>query len=134
MMDLVRDPRWGRVMESAGEDPYLNSLFAQSYVYGYQGENPDELSHDNRHMAVCIKHIATYGAAESRKDYNTAEMSDYTLREFYLLAYKAAVEAGVMLAMTSFNTISLLKALSRMSVSFELLLICVISLMIYLPL
>lgn len=106
MMDLVRDPRWGRVMESAGEDPYLNSLFAQSYVYGYQGENPDELSHDNRHMAACIKHIAAYGAAESGRDYNTAEVSDYTLREFYLPAYKAAVEAGVMLAMTSFNTIN----------------------------
>ena len=101
MVDLVRDARWGRVMESTGEDPYLNSLFAEAMVRGYQGENLQE----PYRIAACVKHFAGYGAPTAGRDYNTVELSRHTLKEFYLPAYKAGIDAGAALVMTSFNTI-----------------------------
>ncbi len=99
MVDLVRDPRWGRVMESSGEDPYLNSEMAKSTVQGYQGDM------GKYNIAACVKHFAAYGAAEAGRDYNTVDMSERTLREYYLPAYKAAVDAGVKMVMTAFNIV-----------------------------
>jgi beta-glucosidase len=99
MADLARDARWGRVVETTGEDPYMNGLYAAAAVKGFQG---DDLS-DKNHVAACLKHFAAYGAAEAGRDYNTVDMSERTLREFYLSGYKAAAEAGVAMAMTSFN-------------------------------
>ncbi len=101
MVDLVRDARWGRCMESCGEDPYLNSVMARAQVEGYQG-NLDS----DEDICACVKHFAAYGAAESGKDYNTVDMSEYNLRENYLCAYKSAVEAGAQMIMASFNTIN----------------------------
>ncbi|GAB5051465.1 beta-glucosidase BglX [Pediococcus ethanolidurans] len=101
MVDLVRDPRWGRVLESTGEDPYLNSQFSSSMVEGLQnGLN------EGHGMASCIKHFAAYGAAESGKEYNTTDMSEYRLRNQYLPSYKAAVDSGVKMVMTSFNSLN----------------------------
>lgn len=99
MVDLVRDPRWGRVMESSGEDPYLNSEMARATVQGYQGDM------GKYNIAACVKHFAAYGAAEAGRDYNTVDMSERTLREYYLPAYKAAVDAGVKMLMTAFNIV-----------------------------
>lgn len=96
MVDMVRDARWGRVMESTGEDVYLNCLFAKAQVEGYQGEG----------VAACVKHFAAYGAPEAGKDYNAVDMSELTLREKYLPAYKAAVDAGAKMVMTSFNSLN----------------------------
>ncbi|MCM8899894.1 beta-glucosidase BglX [Caldicoprobacter algeriensis] len=101
MVDLVRDPRWGRVMESTGEDPWLNSLFARAFVRGYQGKG---LS-DKESVASCVKHFAAYGAVEAGRDYNTVDMSERTLREYYLPAYKAAVDEGCAMVMTAFTTV-----------------------------
>ena len=81
MLDLVRDARWGRVMESTGEDPYLNSVMAVSFTEGFQGAFEEK---DN--LAVCVKHFAAYGGVEAGRDYNTVEMSERTLREYYLPA------------------------------------------------
>lgn len=102
MVDLVRDPRWGRVMESTGEDPYLNSLFARAFVRGFQGA---DLASDPDRVASCVKHFAAYGAVEGGRDYNTVDMSERQLREFYLPAYKAALDEGCEMVMTSFNTV-----------------------------
>jgi len=102
MVDLVRDPRWGRVMESTGEDSYLNSLFARSFVRGFQGSN---LTSDVTKVAACVKHFAAYSAAEGGRDYNTVNMSERQLRESYLPAYKAALDAGCEMVMTAFNTV-----------------------------
>lgn len=99
MVDLVRDPRWGRVMESSGEDPYLNGEMAKATVEGYQGDM------GKYNIAACVKHYAAYGAAEAGRDYNTVDMSERTLREYYLPAYKAAVDAGVKMVMTAFNIV-----------------------------
>ncbi|MGM9972840.1 MAG: beta-glucosidase BglX [Clostridiaceae bacterium] len=99
MVDLVRDPRWGRVMESTGEDTYLNSLFARAFVRGYQGDLGEE------NIAACVKHFAAYGAPEGGRDYNTVDMSERQLREYYLPAYRAAIEEGAKMIMTSFNTV-----------------------------
>lgn len=107
MADLVRDPRWGRVMESTGEDPYLNALFARAMVRGFQGEN---LTHDTDRVAACVKHFAAYGLAEGGRDYNTVDLSERSLREYYLPAYKAALEEGCEMVMTSFNTIDSIPA------------------------
>lgn len=101
MADLARDPRWGRVMESAGEDPFLNARYAAAMVRGYQGDDPAEAGR----IGCCVKHFAAYGAAEAGRDYNTVDMSEGVLREFYLPAYKAAVDAGCLMVMTSFNTV-----------------------------
>jgi len=97
--DLVRDPRWGRVMETTGEDAYLNSLYAKAAVDGLQGD----LSLD--YVASCLKHFAAYGAPEAGREYNTVDMSERKLRQDYLPAYKAAVDADCKMVMTSFNTI-----------------------------
>lgn len=102
MVDLVRDARWGRVMESTGEDPLLNSLFSAAFVRGYQG---DDLKAPE-HMAACVKHVAAYGAAEAGRDYNTVEIGEYALREYYFPAYEAAVKAGVAMVMSSFNALN----------------------------
>ncbi|GIO64493.1 glycoside hydrolase family 3 N-terminal domain-containing protein [Paenibacillus cineris] len=102
MVDLVRDPRWGRVMETTGEDPYLNSLFARAFVRGYQGGS---LKDEPERLAACVKHFAAYGAPEGGRDYNTVNMSERNLREQYLPAYKAALDEGCEMVMTSFNTV-----------------------------
>ncbi|ASN06243.1 beta-glucosidase BglX [Virgibacillus necropolis] len=102
MVDLVRDPRWGRVMESTGEDSYLNSEFARAQVQGFQGT---DLTNDLDRVAACVKHFAAYGAPEGGRDYNTVNMSERQMRESYLPAYKAALDAGSELVMTAFNTV-----------------------------
>lgn len=101
MADLVRDPRWGRCMESTGEDPWLNARYAESAVNGFQGADLKEKGK----IAACVKHFAAYGAAEAGRDYNSAEVSERTLFEDYLASYRAAVKAGAALAMTAFNAI-----------------------------
>ena len=101
MADLVRDARWGRVMESTGEDAYLNGQMAAAMVRGYQGQS---LAEKGR-IAACLKHFAGYGAPEGGRDYNNVELSPRTLRDDYLPAYKAAIDAGCEMAMTSFNTL-----------------------------
>lgn len=102
MVDLVRDPRWGRVMESTGEDPYLNSLFAKALVRGFQGE---DLRQDKTRVAACVKHFAAYGLVEGGREYNTVDLSEIQLREYYLPSYKAALDEGCEMVMTSFNTV-----------------------------
>ncbi|MFC0232641.1 glycoside hydrolase family 3 N-terminal domain-containing protein [Vagococcus entomophilus] len=104
MVDLVRDPRWGRVLESTGEDPYLNKVYAKSMVEGYQGKKENALQQYGS-IAACVKHFAAYGAPEGGREYNTVNMSERELRENYLPSYKAAVDAGSKLVMTSFNTV-----------------------------
>lgn len=101
MVDISRDPRWGRVSEGNGEDPYLGSAIAKAMVRGYQG---DDLSQDNTIMA-CVKHFALYGASEAGRDYNTVDMSRIRMYNEYLPPYKAAIDAGVGTVMASFNEI-----------------------------
>ncbi|MHA3065406.1 beta-glucosidase BglX [Lacticaseibacillus saniviri] len=101
MVDLVRDPRWGRVMESTGEDPYLNSVMAKAAVTGFQGLE----TLDQDHIAACVKHFAAYGAPEAGREYNTVDISEWRFREQYLPAYAAAIESQALLVMTSFNTL-----------------------------
>ena len=100
MADLSRDARWGRVMESTGEDKYLNGRMAAAMTRGYQGKALT----DGDSVAACVKHFAAYGAAEAGRDYQNTELSEHTLREQYLPAYRCAVEAGARLVMSSFNT------------------------------
>lgn len=102
MIDLVRDPRWGRVMESTGEDAYLNGKLAAAMIKGYQGTN---LKEDTERIAACVKHFAAYGGALGGRDYNTVDMSERQLREQYLPGYQAGLAAGAKLVMTSFNTV-----------------------------
>jgi beta-glucosidase len=102
MVDIARDARWGRVVEGAGEDPYLGSVMARAYVRGYQGNN---LS-DPHSMAACAKHYVAYGAAEAGRDYNTVDMSERQLRDVYLPPFRAAIEEGVATLMAAFNTIN----------------------------
>ena len=102
MTDLVRDARWGRVMESTGEDPYLNSLFCAAMVRGFQGNSLK----DKYTVAACVKHFAGYGAPTAGRDYNTVELSEHTFKEFYLPSYQAGIDAGAALVMTSFNTVN----------------------------
>ena len=101
MVDIARDPRWGRVSEGSGEDPYLGSQIAKAMVKGYQGT---DLSKDNT-MLACVKHFALYGAAEAGRDYNTVDMSRVRMYNEYLPPYKAAIDAGVATVMSSFNVI-----------------------------
>jgi beta-glucosidase len=101
MVDIARDPRWGRIAEGAGEDPWLGSQVAKAMVKGYQR---DDLSLDNTMMA-CVKHFALYGAAEAGRDYNTVDMSKITMYNDYLPPYNAAIDAGAGSVMTSFNVI-----------------------------
>lgn len=103
MADLVRDPRWGRVMESTGEDPYLNGRMAAAMVAGYQGRE-NRLTDQGR-VAACLKHFAGYGAPQGGRDYNTVELSERSLRDDYLPAYAHAIDAGCAMVMTSFNTL-----------------------------
>jgi beta-glucosidase len=102
MVDIARDARWGRIAEGAGEDPYLGSEMAAAYVRGYQGSRLD--APDT--MAACAKHYAGYGAAEAGRDYNTTEISEHTLREFYLPPFHAAVNAGAATLMSAFNSLN----------------------------
>lgn len=101
MVDIARDPRWGRIAEGSGEDAYLGSQIAKAMVKGYQGS---DLSKDNTIMS-CVKHFALYGAAEAGRDYNTTDMSRIRMYNEYLPPYKAAVDAGVGSVMSSFNEI-----------------------------
>jgi beta-glucosidase len=102
MVDIARDPRWGRVMEGAGEDPYLGSLIATARVKGFQGKG---LGHNDAIMA-CAKHFAAYGAAIGGRDYNSVDMSLTTLWNIYLPPFKAAADAGAATFMNSFNTLN----------------------------
>jgi beta-glucosidase len=102
MVDIARDPRWGRIVESAGEDPYLGSAMARAWVKGYQ---QDDLSRPDS-VAVSVKHFAAYGAAIAGREYNAVDMSQTTLRQVYLEPYRAAVEAGAATLMSSFNSIN----------------------------
>jgi beta-glucosidase len=102
MVDIARDARWGRIAEGAGEDPYLGSAMAAAYVRGYQGSRLD--APDT--MAACAKHFVGYGAAEAGRDYNTTEISEHTLRQFYLPPFHAAVDAGTATLMSAFNPLN----------------------------
>ncbi len=102
MVDIARDPRWGRIAEGAGEDPYLGSVMAKAEVMGFQG---DKLS-DDLSIAACAKHFVAYGAAEAGRDYNTVDISERTLREIYLPPFKAALGVGVSTFMSAFNSLN----------------------------
>jgi beta-glucosidase len=102
MLDIARDPRWGRITEGAGEDPFLGAAFARARVRGFQGTDyspPDKI-------LACAKHWVAYGATEGGRDYNTTDMSEQTLREIYFPPFKAAVEAGVGTVMSGFNDLN----------------------------
>jgi beta-glucosidase len=102
MVDIARDARWGRIVEGAGEDPYLGTAMARAYVRGYQGERldaPDSL-------AACAKHYVAYGAAEGGREYNTTDVSERTLREIYLPPFRAAVDEGAATVMSAFNSLN----------------------------
>jgi len=102
MIDIARDARWGRMAESSGEDPYLVSAMARAYVLGYQGEHlnaPDS-------AVACPKHFVGYGAAEGGREYNSVEISEHTLREFYLPSFHAAIDAGAATIMTAFDSLN----------------------------
>jgi beta-glucosidase len=101
MVDIARDPRWGRITEGAGEDPYLGSAFARAYVRGYQGTRLD----DPESIVACAKHFVGYGAAEGGREYNTTEISERTLRDVYLPPFHAAVDEGAGTLMSAFNAI-----------------------------
>ena len=102
MVDIARDPRWGRIAEGAGEDPYLGSAMARAYVEGYQGKS---LS-DPDTIVACPKHYVAYGGAEGGRDYNTVDISERTLREIYLPPFRAAVKAGAGTLMSAFNDLN----------------------------
>ena len=106
MVDITRDARWGRAMEGAGEDPYLGSLIAEARVKGFQGGDNWQMLSSPHTLLACGKHFAGYGAAESGKDYNTAELSMHTLRNVYLPPYEATLKAGVGSIMASLNEIN----------------------------
>ena len=102
MVDIARDARWGRMAEGAGEDPFLGSAMAAAYVRGYQGarlDAPDSI-------AACVKHYVGYGAAEAGRDYNSTEISEHTLRQFYMPPFHAAVDAGTASLMSAFNSLN----------------------------
>lgn len=102
MVDIARDARWGRIMEGAGEDPYLGSAMARAYVRGFQGTDYS----DSKRIVACAKHFVGYGAAEAGRDYNTVDVSEGTLRNVYLPPFKAAVDAGVGTLMGAFNDLN----------------------------
>ena len=101
MVDIARDPRWGRISEGSGEDTYLGSKIAKAMVRGYQGT---DLS-SNQTVMACVKHFALYGAAEAGRDYNTVDMSRLQMYQYYMPPYKAAIEAGAGSVMSSFNVV-----------------------------
>jgi beta-glucosidase len=102
MVDIARDPRWGRIVEGAGEDPYLGSVVSMARVRGFQGDNIA----DPQNVVACAKHFVGYGAVEGGRDYNTAEMSEQLLREVYLPPFHAAIDAGVGTLMSAFNDLN----------------------------
>ncbi len=102
MLDIVRDPRWGRVIESSGEDPYLTSQFAKAVVKGFQGDDPSA----SGKLLACAKHFVGYGASEGGRDYETTEISENTLHNVYLPPFQSAVEAGVSTLMSGFNDLA----------------------------
>ncbi|MDB5119186.1 MAG: glycosyl hydrolase [Sphingobacteriales bacterium] len=102
MVDISRDPRWGRIMEGAGEDPYLGSLIAKARIHGFQGKGLGNLDA----VMACAKHFAAYGAALAGRDYNSVDMSDRLLWEVYLPPFKAALDAGAATFMNSFNDLN----------------------------
>jgi beta-glucosidase len=106
MVDIARDPRWGRIAEGAGEDPYLGSQIAKAMVKGYQG---NDLTANNTLMA-CVKHFALYGAPEAGRDYNSVDMSKVKMYNEYLPPYKAAIDAGVGSVMSAFNDVDAIPA------------------------
>ena len=101
MVDIARDPRWGRVSEGSGEDPYLGSVIAAAVVRGYQGKD----LRNNETVMACVKHFALYGGAEAGREYNTVDMSRIKMMQYYLPPYKAAIDAGSGSIMSSFNEI-----------------------------
>lgn len=117
MVDIARDPRWGRIAEGAGEDAWLGSQVARAMVKGYQG---NDLTREDTIMA-CVKHFALYGAAEAGRDYNTVDMSRLQMYQDYLPPYKAAVEAGSGSVMTSFNVVDRIPASGNRWLMTELL-------------
>lgn len=102
MLDVTRDPRWGRVAETCGEDPFLTAALGSAMVRGFQGANVA----DGKHVAACAKHFAGYGASESGKDYNTTWIPEPLLRDVHLPPFKACVDAGVMSVMSAFNDLN----------------------------
>jgi beta-glucosidase len=106
MVDIARDPRWGRMIEGAGEDPYLGSVMARAYVRGYQGASLSAADS----IAACVKHYVGYGAAEGGRDYNTTEISEHTLREVYLPPFYAALDEGSASLMSAFNPLNAVPA------------------------
>jgi len=102
MVDISRDPRWGRTVEGAGEDAYLGAAMARAYIRGYQGNSLSKPGN----VAASVKHFAAYGAAESGREYNTTDMSEIRLRQVYLPPYQAAVEAGAATIMSAFNSLN----------------------------
>jgi beta-glucosidase len=106
MVDIARDPRWGRIAEGSGEDPYLGSIIAEAMVKGYQG---DDLTANNTMMA-CVKHFALYGASEAGRDYNTVDISRVAMYNYWLSPYKAAIDAGAGSVMSSFNVVDAIPA------------------------
>ncbi len=117
MVDICRDARWGRIMEGAGEDPYLGSRIAEARVRGFQGTNlsaPDTI-------AACVKHYAGYGFSESGRDYNTVDLSEHTLRNVVLPPFRAAVDAGAATVMNSFNEIGGVPATASIHLQREIL-------------
>ena len=105
MVDISRDPRWGRVSEGNGEDPFLGGAIAKAMVSGYQGDNLDNQLKRNDEIMACVKHFALYGAGEAGRDYNTVDMSRNRMFNEYLYPYQAAVDAGVGSVMASFNEV-----------------------------
>lgn len=105
MVDIVRDPRWGRVMESPGEDTLLAMKYAESLVLGIQGESGQRTIPPHK-IAACVKHFAAYGAPVAGREYNAVDMSEHMLRQYYLPGYQAAIAAGAKLVMTAFNTLN----------------------------
>jgi beta-glucosidase len=106
MVDIARDARWGRMTEGAGEDPFLGSAIARAYVRGYQGarlDAPDSI-------AACVKHFVGYGAAEGGRDYNSTEISEHTLRQYYLPPFRAAIDEGAATIMSAFNALNAVPA------------------------
>lgn len=105
MVDISRDPRWGRVSEGSGEDPFLGSLIARAMVNGYQGKEPSSQLKRNDEIMACVKHFALYGAGEGGRDYNTVDMSRQRMYNEYFPPFEAAIEAGVGSVMASFNEV-----------------------------
>jgi len=102
MVDIARDPRWGRIAEGNGEDTFLGSAFARAYVRGYQGNHLNNAES----ILACVKHYVGYGAAEAGREYNSTEISEHTLREYYLPPFRAAINAGAGSLMSSFNSLN----------------------------